>query len=371
MKNPRYEALKTKKSIHTYKLLKYFKIRMVNALKLAIRAIMRNFKPLVAFFENECKRKWGKQEAQVKQCARATQNLTRLKDWGTVVNMISLYDLTVTLSKTSKLSQYSVLSILMKQQINDYFDKTLRTSLYNKFGAELRKHKVSLQNGKFEGVRLSRNRKNLQFIKARQNRGIKIMENYVHEEFELSEYEEAAQIFVPSIIRMDMLTDDQIMEQYLPLLYEEQRSWMTADLDVIKREWSKLQKMLLHSRLDKFKPLEINQAYKVIRNDASWSCQVPNILRMVEVLQMQPIGCVQCERAASVLKLVLSDSRSNLSGSKVEYEMRTIMDGAELHDMNVDFYAKEHMKKKRSYQQDGEGQVIKRMKSKKSKYCNW
>ena len=371
LKNPRFEALKTKKSVHTYKLLKYFKIRMVNALQLAIRAIIRNFKPLVAFFENECKRKWGKQEAHVKQCARATQILARLKDWGTVVNMLSLYDLTVTLSKTSKLSQYPVLSILMKQQINDYFDKTLRTSLYNKFGAVLRLHKVSLQSGKFDGVKLSRNRKNLQFIKARQNRAIKIMEKYVHEEFELSEYEEAAQMFVPAIIRMEMLTDDQIMEQYLPLLYEEQRSWMTADIDVIKVEWSNLKKMLLHSRLDKFKPLEINQAYKVIRDDASWSCKVPNILRMVEVLQLQPIGCVQCERAASVLKLVLADSRSSLSGIKVEHEMRTIMDGAELHDMDVDFYTKEHIKKKRSYQQVGEGQVIKRMKSKESKYRNW
>ena len=109
LKNPRFEALKTKKSVHTYKLLKYFKIRMVNALQLAIRAIIRNFKPLVAFFENECKRKWGKQEAHVKQCARATQILARLNDWGTVVNMLSLYDLTVTLSKTSKLSQYPVL----------------------------------------------------------------------------------------------------------------------------------------------------------------------------------------------------------------------------------------------------------------------
>ena len=72
---------------------------------------------------------------------------------------------------------------------------------------------------------------------------------------------------------------------------------------------------------------------------------MPNILRMVEVLQMQPIGCVQCERAASVLKLVLADSRSSLSGIKVGYEMRTIMDGAELHDMDVDFYTKEHIKK--------------------------
>ena len=55
-KIPRLEALKLKRSVHTYKLLRYFKIRMVHALELAIRAIMGNFKPLVAFFENECKR---------------------------------------------------------------------------------------------------------------------------------------------------------------------------------------------------------------------------------------------------------------------------------------------------------------------------
>ena len=77
---------------------------MVHALELAIRAIMGNFKPLVAFFESECKRKWGSQEAQVKQSVKATTILAALKDWGTVINMISLYDLTITLSKTSKLS---------------------------------------------------------------------------------------------------------------------------------------------------------------------------------------------------------------------------------------------------------------------------
>ena len=56
-KNPKFEALRVKKSVHTYKLLRYFKIRMVHALELAIRAIIRNFSPLVTFFEKECKRK--------------------------------------------------------------------------------------------------------------------------------------------------------------------------------------------------------------------------------------------------------------------------------------------------------------------------
>ena len=79
-KNPKFEALRIKKSVHTYKLLRYFKIRMVNALQLAIRAIIENFQPLVAFFEKECKRKWGRQEAQVKQSVRATSILAALKD---------------------------------------------------------------------------------------------------------------------------------------------------------------------------------------------------------------------------------------------------------------------------------------------------
>ena len=123
--------------------------------------------------------------------------------------------------------------------------------------------------------------------------------------------------------------------------------------------------------MNKFKPLEINEAYKVIRDDPQWRCQVPNILRMVEVLQLQPIGCVQCERAASVLKRVLEDSRSKLGGTKVENEIITIMDGAELHEMDIKLYAKEHAKKGKQYQQKGEGQVIARMRSKKSKYCGW
>ena len=79
-KNPKFEALRMKKSVHTYKLLRYFKIRMVNALQLAIRAIIENFQPLVTFFEKECKRKWGRQEAQVKQSVRATSILAALKD---------------------------------------------------------------------------------------------------------------------------------------------------------------------------------------------------------------------------------------------------------------------------------------------------
>ena len=94
-------------------------------------------------------------------------------------------------------------------------------------------------------------------------------------------------------------------------------------------------------------------------------------MRMVEVLQLQPIGCVQCERAASVLKGVLEDSRSKLGGTKVENEIITIMDGAELHEIDINFYAKGHAIKRRKYQQKGEGQVIARMRSKKSKYCGW
>ena len=132
---------------------------------------------------------------------KATQILAALKDWGTVANMISLYDLTITLSKRSKLSQYPVLSILMKQQINEYFEKTLRTSLSNKLGTNLRKNLKCLKEGKFCNVALSRKRKNMKFIKNRQNRAIKIIQTYVDDECTLSEYEEAAQIFVPATIR--------------------------------------------------------------------------------------------------------------------------------------------------------------------------
>ena len=46
------------------------------------------------------------------------------------------------------------------------------------------------------------------------------------------------------------------------------------------------------------------------------------------------------------------------------------MDGKELHEMDVNFFAKEHAKRKRAYVQKLEGQVIKRIKSKRSKYGN-
>ena len=92
---------------------------------------------------------------------------------------------------------------------------------------------------------------------------------------------------------------------------------------------------------------------------------------MVEVLQLQPIGRVQCDRATSCLKRVQSDGRSCLAGKKTENEMKIIMDGAEFHELDVDFYAKIHRGKKRKYQASGEGQVINRLKSKKSKCCRW
>ena len=97
---------------------------------------------------------------------------------------------------------------------------------------------------------------------------------------------------------MGLVDQQTIIDELLPFLYTNQRSWMTADISVIKLEWPKLQNMLLHTSLDGFKPPEVNEAYKVIRDVAQWRMQVPNILRMVEVFKLQPIGCVQCERAA-------------------------------------------------------------------------
>ena len=67
----------------------------------------------------------------------------------------------------------------------------------------------------------------------------------------------------------------------------------------------------------------------------------------------------------------MEESRSTLNGTKVDYEMRVIMDGKELHEMDVNFFATKHAKRKRSYEQKEEGQEIKRRKLKKSKYCNW
>ena len=81
-----------------------------------------------------------------------------------MINMISMYDLTITLSKTNNMSQYPVLSILMEQQLNEYFEKTLKASLSNKLGPNLQRYK-SLVEGKFKRVKLSRNRRDLKFIK--------------------------------------------------------------------------------------------------------------------------------------------------------------------------------------------------------------
>ena len=65
---------------------------------------------------------------------KAAKILASLKDWHTIVNMLSLYDVATTLSKSSKISQYPVLSILHKEVINDYFNENLNTKLFNTFG---------------------------------------------------------------------------------------------------------------------------------------------------------------------------------------------------------------------------------------------
>ena len=81
----------------------------------------------------------------------------------------------------------------------------------------------------------------MKFIKNRLNRAIKIIQTYVDNECALSEYEEAAQIFVAATIRLEEgLDEETIVNEFLPLLYEEQRSCMTADITVIKLEWIQL-----------------------------------------------------------------------------------------------------------------------------------
>ena len=371
-KNPKFESLKLRKTKHFYKILKFYKIRMVYALGLALRAIIENYKPLVAFFKKQCLRKYvGAKEGQIKQAAKAAKILASLKDWHTIVNMLSLYDVATTLSKSSKISQYPVLSILHKEVINDYFNENLNTKLFNTFGPKLRKHRAELLAGTFNNVKLCRRHKKLAFIKKRQNQAINIIKAYVNSEFQMTEYEIAAQMFVPENIRRNRFTKDEISEDFLPKLYSEQKSWMTGDIDMVRREWQKLREILLLEGFKKYKSLQINEIYAEIRKNREWRSATRNILRMVEVLQLQPIGCVQCERAASCLKRVQSDGRSCLAGKKTENEMKIIMDGAEFHELDVDFYAKIHRGKKRKYQASGEGQVITRLKSKKSKCCRW
>ena len=71
------------------------------------------------------------------------------------------------------------------------------------------------------------------------------------------------------------------------------------------------------------------------------------------------------------MKRVLEDSKSTLRSTKIENGMPIIKDGKEFHEMDVVFYAKEQVKKRRAYEQQGKGPVILPMKSKTSKYCGW
>ena len=138
----------------------------------------------------------------------------------------------------------------------------------------------------------------------------------MNSEFQMTEYEMAAQMFVPANIRKNRFTNDEILDDFLPKLYNEQKSWVTGGINILRMEWKKLREMLLHEKFDKYKSLQINEIYAELRRNKQWRSETRNILRMVEVLQLQPIGCVQCERAASCLKRVQFDARSLFRGSK-------------------------------------------------------
>ena len=78
--------------------------------------------------------------SSTKQKAKATKILASLTDGYTVVNMLSLHDVVKTLPKTSKISQYPVVSVLLKEAINDYFNENLNSSLFNTFGPQTQKY---------------------------------------------------------------------------------------------------------------------------------------------------------------------------------------------------------------------------------------
>ena len=138
--------------------------------------------------------------------------------------MLSLKDIAATLSKSSRISQYPVLSILHKEVINNYFNENLNSSLFNTFGPEQRKYRAELLKGTFHKVKLSRKPKKLAFIKKRQNHAIDIIRAYVNSEFKMTEYEMAAQMFVPANIRRNRFTKDENFDDFLPKLYNEQKS---------------------------------------------------------------------------------------------------------------------------------------------------
>ena len=76
-----------------------------------------------------------------------------------------------------------------------------------------------------------------------------MIKTYVNGEFQMTEYETAVQMFVPQNIERNRFTADEILDEFLPKLYSKQTSWMTADLDMLRRESSKLRKMLLQEKL--------------------------------------------------------------------------------------------------------------------------
>ena len=109
-----------------------------------------------------------------------------------------------------------------------------------------------------------------------------MIKTYVNGEFQMTEYETAAQMFVPQNIGRNRFTADEILDEFLPKLYSEQTTWMTADLDMLRREWLKLREMLFHEKLQKYKMLDIYQAYAGIRRNKQWRREITNILRIVD-----------------------------------------------------------------------------------------
>merc|ERR1711862_660929 len=117
-----------------------------------------------------------------------------------------------------------------------------------------------------------------------------------------------------------------------------------TSLSAAKREWDDIKAMMTTAEAqDPKKSISDRWAYILTSHEEIWRI-IPNLVRIIEIILITPLSSVPCERAASLLKRVITDHRTTLSSSKVDNDMYIAFNGAELHAIDIVFFVKKYRK---------------------------
>ena len=117
-------------------------------------------------------------------------------------------------------------------------------------------------------------------------------------------------------------------EEFLLLLehFKEILTKNGCDMENVMAEWTRLKKVINRS----YKGLKWGELWAQILR--GWSEEFPNILHIIEIIQVMPMSTSKVERAFSPLNRVKTDWRINLNTATVEDLMMISLEGPEEED---------------------------------------